>query len=156
SLGRLTDEAFDHYDNTLDQAEHYGYDLVGNRRELDLDKGNNGSVNEVFLYTYDANDRLLTERDDLDNNGSTDVITTFGYTGTQQTSKSVKDNATGVVTESTTFQFNLQGQLSRVLIDRFNSTGVKTQHGQVHYAYGPDGIRVSALDEQDTNADGAF
>lgn len=45
NLGRLTDEVFDHYDNSLDQTEHFVYDLVGNRLSQSVDKGNRGRRN---------------------------------------------------------------------------------------------------------------
>jgi RHS repeat-associated protein len=60
------------------------------------------------------------------------------------------------VTEATTFRYNLQGEMSDVLIDSFDSAGVKAGHEDVHYGYGPDGIRVAALDEEDSHADGTF
>jgi RHS repeat-associated protein len=75
-----------------------------------------------------------------------DQTTSYGYTGTQQTSKAVKDNAAKVVTQSTTFRYDLQGEMSDVRIDTFDATGVSTGREEVGYEYGPDGIRVAALD----------
>src|SRR5262249_24724133 len=46
--GRLTDEVFDHYDDRLDQTQHFTNDLVGNRLQRTVDEGNNGTVDQVF------------------------------------------------------------------------------------------------------------
>jgi YD repeat-containing protein len=123
NLGRLTDEVFDHYDDRLDQTQHFTYDLAGNRLLRTVDQGNNATIDQGFTYSYDVNDRLLTEDADLNNDGTVDRTTAYGYTASQQTAKRVKDDAAGVVTQATTFRYNLQGEMSEVLVDSFNSSG---------------------------------
>ena len=61
ALGRLVEEAYDSYDNGLDFTASYEYDLVGNRLEKTVDQGSDSTIDETTAYTYDANDRLLTE-----------------------------------------------------------------------------------------------
>jgi hypothetical protein len=104
----------------------------------------------------DANDRLLTEQADLDNNGTVDRTTDFGYTGTQQTSKQVFDNSTSVVTQSTTYGYNLQGRMSQAVVNNYDAAGALTRSETLSYEYDPAGIRVEALDEIDSDADGTF
>src|SRR4029077_20033176 len=58
-LGRLTDEVINHFDNSLDQTEHFVYDLTGNRRSVTVDLGNNSTIDRSTTYQYDANDRLV-------------------------------------------------------------------------------------------------
>jgi RHS repeat-associated protein len=154
--GRLIEEVFRGYDPSLSQTEDFVYDLVGNRREMTIDKGNDGTVDETIAYQYDANDRLLTEQADLDNNGTVDQTTTYDYTGTQQTDKTVHAGGpTGLKTEETVFAYDLQGRLSQAAVTTFTAGG-PSRIERTSYAYGPDGNRVSALDEVDADADTVF
>lgn len=88
-LNRLTDEVFITDADTLldpeslpdgtrtwtDYADHYVYDLVGNRLEKTTDLGNDTSIDETIEYEYDANDRLLQEVKDA----ATDTTTLYQY-----------------------------------------------------------------------------
>ncbi len=153
--GRVTDEVFDHYDDLLDQTQHFTFDLNGNRLARTVDTGNDGTIDQAFAYDYDANDRLLEERLDQGNNSTVDQTTTFGYDQTQQTSKTVQD-ASFVTRYAQTFAYNLQGRMAQVDTDTFDGSGALTQHEAVAYEYGPDGIRITALHEVDSDADGTF
>jgi RHS repeat-associated protein len=154
--GRLTEEVFTSYDVTLSQTEHFDYDLVGNRRVMTLDKGNDGTVDQTTSYQYDANDRLLVEAADLNNDGTVDQTTTYGYTGTQETDIAVHDGgATGPRTQETTYAYNLQGQMRQAIVTNF-SNGIPSSVERMSFAYDPDGIRISSLDEVDADADGVF
>ena len=97
AAGRLTDEAITHFDAGVSQAERFEYDLTGNRTELEKDTGYTGtfSPDQVFSYTYNANDQLTEEiLDDLVDDAN-DRTTTDGYTNgvgvgtTQQHSKTI-------------------------------------------------------------------
>jgi RHS repeat-associated protein len=154
NAGRLIQEVFDHYDDTLDQTLGFEYDLVGNRLQQTLDRGNNGSIEERTTYTYDVNDRLLEEiLDDL-TAANKDRATIYGYDHTQQTSKVVSEN--GIKQNETTFEYDAQGRMSVVTITTFAEDGTKTRIERTSYGYGADGIRVSALHEIDADADGEF
>lgn len=112
-VGRLVDEVLDHFDNSLDQTEHFAYDPAGNRLSMTVDQGNNGSVDEAIAYLYDANDRLKTELLDIGDNSSVDQTTTYGYNRTQQSSKIVTD-ATNAPLSALNFFYGLQGRMSQV------------------------------------------
>ena len=92
----------------------------------------------------------------MDNNGTVDQTTDFSYTGTQQTSKQVFDNSTSVVTQSTTYGYNLQGRMADVTIENFDGSGTLSNREALHYEYDPSGIRVAALDEIDSDGNGTF
>tara|TARA_R110002167_G_scaffold352262_1_gene565134 strand:- start:1303 stop:19128 length:17826 start_codon:yes stop_codon:yes gene_type:complete len=157
--GRLIDEVFSHYDELLDQSSHFTYDLTGNRLEQQVEKDFDGDGDidkKTTTYSYDENDRLLSETTELDDNndGSIDSTsgTTYSYTGTQQTGKTV---STGGVNQSTTaFTYDLQGRMETVTITTLDGTGTATRIEKTTYDYDARGIRVSALYEVDTDADG--
>ncbi len=86
-LGRLIDEAIDHFDNNLDQTDAFLYDLVGNRLSRSTDLGNDGSWDKVVDAVFDSNDRLERERIDLDDNGSIDQEIVYQFAATQQSHK---------------------------------------------------------------------
>ena len=95
-LGRLTRERYDSYDDTLDFTAEYLFDLVSNRLEKTVDKGNDGTIDEKVTYAYDQNDRLLTEELDSDNDGTVDQTTTYTWNRTQLAAKAVTDSVTSV------------------------------------------------------------
>jgi RHS repeat-associated protein len=125
NAGRLIREVFDHYDDNFDQTSEWIYDLVGNRLKQTI----NGKETS---YNHDANDRLLTEV-----SGATQTI--YGYDHTQQTNRIVKEN--GEIISTTTYEYDLHGQLSVVTIIIDNRKEV------TKYEYGADGIRTSAEHE---------
>jgi RHS repeat-associated protein len=154
-IGRLTDEVFNHFDNTLDQTEHFTYDLVGNRLALTKDKGNNASIDDAITYSYDANDRLIDELLDSDNNGQTDQTTTYGWTHTQQASKTVVDTTTAQTKSKVFFDCDLQGRMAQVETETWTN-GAVTHRERVSYDYDATGIRVASLHEVSPDGDTTF
>jgi len=150
-IGRLTDEVFNHFDDTLDQTEHFVYDLTGNRVSKTVDKGNDASIDEAIAYSYDANDRLIDELFDSDNDGDTDQTTTYGYDHTQQTSKTVTDNLTSQVSSLTTYTYNLQGRMAEV-----TTTEVSGKVTVASFEYDSTGIRIASTTKIDATGDGTF
>tara|TARA_E500000305_G_scaffold36763_3_gene28012 strand:+ start:86 stop:17857 length:17772 start_codon:yes stop_codon:yes gene_type:complete len=158
--GRLIDEVFSHYDDLLDQSSHFSYDLTGNRLEQVVEKDFDGDGDidkKTTTYSYDENDRLLSETTELDDDydGSIDSTSTtsYSYTGTQQTGKTVSD--AGVNQSTTSFTYDLQGRMETVTITTLDGTGAATRIEKTTYDYDATGIRVSALHAIDTDADGA-
>ncbi len=157
--GRLIDEVFTHYDDLLTQSAHFSYDLTGNRLEQQVEKDFDGDGDidkKTTTYNYDQNDRLLSEQTELDDNndGSVDQTssTTYSYTETQQTGKTVSES--GVNQSTTAFTYDLQGRMETVTITTLDGTGASTRVAKTTYDYNVMGIRVSALHEVDTDADG--
>jgi len=147
NLGRLTDEVFDHYDNSLDQTEHFVYDLVGNRLSQSVDRGNDGTVDETTSYQYDANDRLTEET------SSTGRTTPYAYDHTQQTSKVVSQN--GTLTGQTAYTYDLQGRRKTATVTSYTD-GAASKVERTTYEYDARGIRVSAVLDVDADVDGQF
>ena len=136
-------EVFDHYDDEFDQTQEWDYDLVGNRLEQRLDKGNDG-WDAIISYEYDVNDRLLKEMLDDLTAANKDRETTYRYDHTQQTGKRVTEN--GVLVSETKFEYDAQGRMAKVTI--MTDGRVET----TSYEYGADGIRVAS--EQEIYVDG--
>ncbi len=159
--GRLIDEVFSHYDDLLTQSAHFSYDLTGNRLEQQVEKDFDGDGDidkKSTTYNYDANDRLLSEQTELDDNNDGTIeqtnSTTYTYTGTQQTGKTV--NELGTAQSTTAFTYDLQGRMETVTITTLDGTGAATRIEKTTYDYNATGIRVSALHEIDTDANGTF
>ncbi|MEZ6044193.1 MAG: putative Ig domain-containing protein [Planctomycetaceae bacterium] len=148
-LGRLVTEVFDSHDNALDFEANYTYDLVGNRLEKTVDQDLDSDIDEIYTYTYNTSDQLLTESkvvgnvDDGVNLETDDTTTTYSYTGTLQTGKEVKETYSNTVLTDTTFDYNLQGRMETVTIDTYTSGSISKREVTV-YDYDDTGIRVSA------------
>jgi RHS repeat-associated protein len=94
NAGRLTQELYDLGNNgptAGDYKADYSFSLTGNRLQKKLDDQNNGTTDVVTTYLYDTNDRLLVETEQ----GGTTKRTLYDY-GIVATSA----NASGVVTAS--------------------------------------------------------
>jgi RHS repeat-associated protein len=152
-LGRLIDEVFDHYDNALDQTEHFVLDLVGNRQTQTLDKGNNSTVDETTDYAYDANDRLITESLDTDGQSGYERVTMYGYDHTQENLKEVREG--GVLQTKTEYTYDYQDMMQTAKVTTYTS-GTASRVELSTYKYDASGIRVSALLETDSTADGTY
>ena len=135
----LIDEVFNHYDDLLDQIEHFTYDLTGNRVEKTLDKASDSTIDETTTYTFEENDRMLTAATDTDGDQQADKVTTYGYTGTQQTSEQATQ--AGTLTSSATYTYDLQGRMAVAEITTYTG-GVASRIERTSYEYDPNGIRV--------------
>ena len=145
NLGRLVSEALDSTDDALDFTTIYSYDLTGNRKQVTRDTDRDGIIDETIDYTHDANDRLKTE---TVVGGRT---TTYSYDRTQQTGKTVTQSDSSSV--ETVFTYDLQGRMHTATITTKDTLGVAIRIERATYDYDSKGIRISALQEIDTNAD---
>jgi len=171
NAGRLTAEVYDSDNDDLDFITRYKFDLVGNRLEKASDTDpasgdfaaflSDGTLtpDETVTYTYDANDRLLTEAKDVAGGTANDRLTEYKYGDsnekTQQTKKTVKlyTDGSGGTLEETAYAYNLQGRMSQALVDE---DGDSVDEKKVEYEYGDDGIRASQTVTEDTNHNGSF
>ena len=62
-----------------DFVAEYIHDLVGNRLRKTIGYGDATGVDETTDYVYDANDRLLFEKTDLDADAVFDQTTIYSY-----------------------------------------------------------------------------
>ncbi|XZE20921.1 putative Ig domain-containing protein [Pirellulaceae bacterium SH449] len=145
NAGRLIREILDSSDDSIDQTESYIMDLVGNRMRRTIDRiGIENDFTDV--YVYDSSDRLLNEYryNNLTSTGTPSQLTSYGWTGTQQTSKTV--SVPSVSTMVQTMSYGLKGQLERVVTTTSDGSDTFTGRTQVEYRYDPRGIRFIATD----------
>jgi len=136
-----------------DYADHYVYDLVGNRLTKTTDLGNDTTIDETIESEFDANDRLTQEVKDVAT--GTDTTTLYEYDRTQQTAKAVYEGTPGNLGDlqsSTDFQYDLQGRLAVATVTTYEE-GDPVRIERTTYDYDASGIRVSALHEVDSDAD---
>ncbi len=154
NLGRLTKETYTlDGDPTNDYSAEYIFDLASNRVRKDVDTTGDGVPDERTDYTYDDNDRLLTEIFDLDLDGA-DKTTTYQYGAandrTEQTKKTVWDDVLDELDEEVEYTYNLQGRLSQVVQD---SDGDGSPNRTSTYFYNDAGIRVSQTVDDNTTVE---
>jgi RHS repeat-associated protein len=167
--GRLISEAMDVGgvgSTAEDYVRTYRYDLTGNRLAKSTQHAPSSAALDAFLadpagftpdetitYTYDGNDRLLTETDDAADPAD-DTYTVYDYTSgtrdtTAQTSKTIYaglgDQGT-TLKSKTTFSYDAQGRLSGATID---ADGDGTAETSLAYKYGPDGVRIEQKETED-------
>ncbi|AXQ31164.1 hypothetical protein D0B54_21885 [Solimonas sp. K1W22B-7] len=130
-LNRLTKESVtDHRDAAKSYVTAWVYDKVGNRLSQSKTKG--GQV-EVTSYTYDDNDRLLTEVRTLD--GSNQYSTVYSYDANGNTTKKIV--TAGGQTDIHVYGWNADNRLTK-----YSVNGVQ----KASYQYEPEGIRTSKND----------
>lgn len=155
-----------------DYTADYLLDLVGNLREKNVDADStpavlasyrsgtamaSGDVDEATAYTFDANDRLLTETKDVDV-AADDRHTVYAYGAsddiTQQTRKTVYQglNDQGTKLSDTFNGYNLQGRLASVETDTDGDWTTQNQDLEEgsYYTYNDQGIRVSVAEKTDS------
>lgn len=145
NAGRLIREILDSSDDSIDQTESYIMDLVGNRMRRTIDRA--GTENDsTDVYIYDSSDRLLNENrySNLTGVGTPSQTTTYDWTGTQQTSKTVSVPSVSTVVQS--MFYGLRGQLEKVVTTTSDGSDTVTGRTQVEYRYDPRGIRFIATD----------
>ncbi|MEM1334963.1 MAG: hypothetical protein AAGG08_16055, partial [Actinomycetota bacterium] len=134
-LGRLTEERydFDHATDPLQDDDHdyiarYGYDLASNRVLTERDFENALAAafddDESIIYTYDQNDRLITEIKDDKTPADEDRNTRYTYDVTTQTNKTVKTGTViddGTEVETTTMAYDVRGRLASITVDKTGS-----------------------------------
>ena len=149
-LDRLTSEALDSTDTAQDYITTWSLDLVGNRLEQDtehapssaaisqfISSGTGVTPDQTTTYSYDNNDRLLTETNDSAGTAD-DAHTVYSWTAGDQTGKTAHAGLSdqGAVTEQTTFTYNVQGRTASITVTKDGTTT------QITYKYSIDGIRV--------------
>ena len=153
AAGRLIDEVFTDVGNLMagtdDYRATYTHDLTGNRLKKTVTSFN--AEPQATAYTFDANDRMLTESLDTANNATIDQTTTYGYTGTQQSAKSVVSQISNSQISNQSFSYDLQGRMSNVVSTTYTS-GTASRVDTIGYRYGTDGIRISARQDVTENS----
>ncbi|MEO0564874.1 MAG: RHS repeat-associated core domain-containing protein, partial [Chloroflexota bacterium] len=166
ALNRLVAEVYDldsgfAGDNTEDYIATYGFDLASNRlsEQVDTDPSSGDisdfltepenttlSFEETTAYTYDANDRLLSE---LKGDGGTftNIVYEYGSSNseTTQTAKITRNGSTigaGTYVEEVTFGYDAMGRMTSQTVDKYTGGSLDTSTTTT-LAYNDSGIRVS-------------
>jgi hypothetical protein len=66
-------------DGTINQVVYYIYDADGSRTKWEWDYVNDGTINRVFYYTYDAHGNRIKEEKYWDNDGTIDNATYYTW-----------------------------------------------------------------------------
>ncbi|MEQ1905722.1 MAG: RHS repeat-associated core domain-containing protein [Pirellulaceae bacterium] len=152
-MGRLISEVLDSSNDSLDYVDAFAFDLNGNRLKQTRDWGSTSKVDYATTYTFDNNDRLITESQD--NATGDDSATTYGYTGTQQTSKSV--NVNGALKTTQSFAYDLQGRMTKVCLETMNTAGTAVASvEETSFEYDTGGTRIASVHKIDSTNDGTF
>ena len=157
-LKLLTIETFDSNEGgtaTLDTATasdfvtRFAFDLASNRKTVEKQTGSYDSApggftaHETTAYTYDANDRLLTEVKTVPADSARDRNTRYAYDGTTQISKTVKTGTvldSGTDVEVVTQTFNAMGRMDAVTVVKDGNTT------ETLYEYNDRGLRTKATE----------
>jgi RHS repeat-associated protein len=121
ALGRLTSENYDSFNDELDYSATYAYDLAGNRVRMatDTTPGNGDPTpDEIVTYTYDDNDRLLSQTKDAPGIED-DRFTAYAWGESELHGKTVYEGLddTGDTLEAATYAYDLRGRLALAQID---------------------------------------
>ena len=154
----MTDEVFDHWDDTLDYHDSFTYDPVGNRVQKSRDALSDGTVDTRSSFRFDSNDRLIDERS-YDAADQVQSQTTHAYHYTQSTGYTAthqphSDRPRSLLDH--TYTYDLQGRLHTATVTHYNDSGAASSITRSSYDYDHTGIRISALNELDNDADGSF
>jgi RHS repeat-associated protein len=143
--GRLTRETYNDPGTVLDYDARYEFDLSSNRVKKSVDQRNNGSIDEVISSLFDHNDRLQLESHA---NGGGVVNKTIEHnwgaseSATYET-ENIERNSAGQLLQRTSYDYNLQGSMSRALIENY-SGGIFRGSSESKFAYDPHHIRVNS------------
>ena len=143
---------------SLDYTDTFAFDLAGNRVEVNRTGTENGHDNYTTVYTYDVNDRLVTEtKDHADDTKDRHAVYTFD--GTTQTGKAVHHglDATSVVREHTTMEYDERGRMQTIVVTQFDESGTQVSQKTTAYGYSHGGLRISeAVDDGETIVQKAY
>ncbi len=118
-------------------VQHFAYDLAGNRLRREVDFVSTATLDQLFVDTFDANDRQQTSTETA---GTSIKTTTFAYDRTQVVSKMAESG--GTVLGGWTYAWDAAGRLA--VVGELDGTGLKSR---TTYGYDPTGIRISATTE---------
>ncbi len=146
--GRLTDESLTVLqaggNAPTPYADHYTFDLSGNRRQKVIDAGNNGTTDETITYSCNERDQLITEDSTIDAN---DVTYRYDPNG------SMTEKVTGAAGSTTTTRYLWDLRNRMVAVDgngddltidsEGRTTGTVNDTSDATYSYDTNGVRIS-------------
>ena len=145
--GNQTKEEWDSDgDGTVDQIYTYTYDANGNRTRTEYDSDGDGTADQIYTTTYDANGNRTREEYDSDGDGTADRIETYTFDANGNRTRSEYDSdGDGTVDEITTYTYDANG--NRTSEER-DSDGDGTADEITTYTFDANGNRTREEREQ--------
>ena len=109
--GNQTKEEWDSDgDGTVDQIYTYTYDANGNQTRYEYDADADGTVDQIYTFTFDANGNLTRYENDSDGDGTSDRIYTYTYDANgNRTRYEYDSDGDGTADEITTYTYDANG-----------------------------------------------
>jgi hypothetical protein len=124
-------------DGTIDRVTNYTYDANGNLTKEEYDADNDGTIDEVTYYTYDANGNLIKEEYDADNDGTIDSVRYYTYDADGKRIKREEDEDNdGTIDEVAYYSYDANGNVIRVENDLSNDGDIDVV---TYYTYDANG-----------------
>ena len=127
--------------------------IVGNRTRFSRDSDADGTANQIYTDTYDANGNLTRYEYDADADGTADQITTYTYDANgNQIRKEFDRNADGTADQILRYTYDANGNLTRYEYDG-NADGTANQINTYTYDANGNQIRKEVDNDVDGTAD---
>ena len=137
-------------DGTTDQIYTYTYDANGNPTRYEYDAGADGTADRIETSTYDANGNLIRKEFDRDADGTADEILRYTYDANGNLTREEYDyDADGTVDEIDTYTYDANGNLTRYEND-YDADGTEDEIEK--FTYDANGNQIRS--EYDYDADG--
>ena len=130
--------------------------IVGNRTRFSRDSDADGTADQIYTDTYDANGNLTRYEYDADADGTADQITTYTYDANgNQIRKEFDRNADGTADQILRYTYDANGNLTRYEYDG-NADGTANQINTYTYDANGNQIRKEVDNDVDGTADGVY
>jgi antitoxin component YwqK of YwqJK toxin-antitoxin module len=137
-------------DGTADQIYTYTYDANGNPTRYEYDADADGTADQIETSTYDANGNLIRSEYDYDADGTADQIYRYTYDANGNLTREEYDyDADGTVDEIDTYTYDANGNLTRYEND-YDADGTEDEIEK--FTYDANGNQTRS--EYDADADG--
>jgi len=148
----VTEQWDDDNNGTMDWVETYTYDANGNPIKRENDSGNNGTIDHIWTITYDANGNPTKMEQDSGNNGTIDAAWTYTYDANGNLTKREEDkDNNGTIDEVDTYTYDANGNRTKREEDEDNSGSIDRVET---YTYDANGKLTK--EERDSNNNGTI
>lgn len=124
------------------------YDINKNLIRIEVDDGNNSSIDNIIFYAYDNNGKLIKQESDWSNNGSIDSIYLYTYNNSGKLTR--KDYVSNDSNETYLYIYNSNGKLFQEGDDQ-NGDGLIDRSNKISYIYNSNG-QITKIDKNQETA----
>ena len=108
-------------DGTIDHVSYYIYDANGNRTKEEWDQDNDGTIDGVGYCTYDTNGNMTKKEWDSDNDGTIDRVFYYTYDANGNKTKQEYDNDNdGTIDSVYYYIYDANGNMTKAEYDQDN------------------------------------